>query len=209
MVSAGPGTVHQGAGGGRRPHTWMTATRCALGRPGSSTSLPRSSRSLVSSTTGRSRSRAVAATTASIAQRWPERPAVPSSSPACRPVCGLTGTTVTRDSTRCTGASRGPPRSSSVSVIALTTTPARRARAVRHPLPVWKALHYRGPGSRPRLLVIRPRGPGLAQIVPRHRPMLRSQHPGQLGEQIHFQLACDGLGHVLAEFPRPDPSLDG
>ena len=52
-------------------HTRMTVMRCAFGRPGSSTSLFRSTGSLVSTTTGRSRSSAVAATTASTEQRLP------------------------------------------------------------------------------------------------------------------------------------------
>ena len=58
----------------RRRHTWMTVIRSAFGRCVSSTSLFRSSGSLVSNTTGRSSPSAVAATTASMAQRWPERP---------------------------------------------------------------------------------------------------------------------------------------
>ncbi len=52
-----------------RDHTWMMAIRCAFGRSGSSTSFLRSSGSLVSNTTGRSSSSAVAATTASMAHR--------------------------------------------------------------------------------------------------------------------------------------------
>src|SRR6202035_3608829 len=49
---------------------------------------------------------------------------------AWRPSAGLTGTTVIRDSTRCTAASRGPPLDTSVRVTALATTRARRALAV-------------------------------------------------------------------------------
>jgi hypothetical protein len=112
------------------PHTWMTVMRCAFGRPGSSTSLFRSTGSLVSTTTGRCRPSAVAATTASTEQRSPGRPVAPRSSPAWRPSAGLTGTTVIRDSTRCTATSRGAPLNTSVRVTALATTRARRAIAV-------------------------------------------------------------------------------
>jgi hypothetical protein len=111
-------------------HTWTTAIRCSLGRSGSSTSLLMSSGSLVSSTTGRASSKAVAATSASIAHLCPDNPAVPSSSPARRPSSGLTGCTVIRDRTRWTGASRGPPLSTSVKVMALTMARAPRSHAV-------------------------------------------------------------------------------
>ncbi len=111
-------------------HTRTTTIRSAFGRSGSSTSLFMSSGSLVSNTIGRSNPRAVAATTASMAHLWPESPVAPSGSPARRAIWAVTGTTVTLDSTRCTVASRGPPRSVSVRVIALTATWARRARAL-------------------------------------------------------------------------------
>ena len=42
-----------------------------------------------------------------------------------------------------------------------------------------------------------------------HRPMLRGKQLRQFGEKVQFELPGDGLGHVLAEFPRPNPSLDG
>ncbi len=138
--SAGAGTYAEGAvfraraGAGRSkaalPQIWTTATRCAFGNSGSSTSLLRSSGPLVSNTTGRSSSSAVAATTASMAQRWPDRPVAPSNSPARRAISAVTGTTVILESTRCTAASRAPPLRASVKVIALTATRARRARAV-------------------------------------------------------------------------------
>jgi hypothetical protein len=51
----------------RRNHTRTTTIRSAFGRSGSSTNVFKSSRSLVSSTIGRSSPRAVAATTASMA----------------------------------------------------------------------------------------------------------------------------------------------
>jgi hypothetical protein len=111
-------------------YTWTTVIRCPFGRSGSSTSLDRSSGSLISRTTGRSASSAVAVTTASIAHRCPERPAFPRSSPDLRAISALTGTTEILDITRCTAASRAPPLSTSVRVMALTATPARLARAV-------------------------------------------------------------------------------
>jgi hypothetical protein len=92
--------ARRSAGEATYGHTWTTAIRCVFGRSGSSTSLFKSFGSLVSSTIGRWSSSGVAATTASMAQRWPGRPVVPSNSPARRAISGLTGTTVILDSTR-------------------------------------------------------------------------------------------------------------
>ena len=120
-----PDAVRQAAGGGRRPHTWTTVMRCAFGRPGSSNQPAQVVRGRWSAARpGALRSRAVAATTASTAAAVARKAGQP---PGARRrggrVSGLTGTRVMRDSTRCTGASRGPPRSTSVRVTALATSP--------------------------------------------------------------------------------------
>ena len=65
-----------------------------------------------------------------MAHRGPERPVAPSNSPARRAIPSVTETTVILASTRCTAASRAPPRSASVNVIALTATRAPRLRAL-------------------------------------------------------------------------------
>ena len=66
--------------------------------------------------------KATTASSASRAQRCPDSPVRPSSSPAARPSSGPIGTTETSLKMRCTGASRGPPRSTSARVDATVRT---------------------------------------------------------------------------------------
>jgi len=77
--------------------------------------------------TGRGWAIATVASSASRAQRWPDRPVRPSSSPAALAWSAFTAITFTRRSTWCRGASRGPPRRTSVSVVAAVTRLASRA----------------------------------------------------------------------------------
>ena len=210
-------------GPGPGPHTWMTVTRWAFGRSGSSASLLRSSGVwLVSNTTGRSRPSAVAShhgVDGAPLARKPGQLQSGSAGPACRSRAAHRhdGDPVTPPGAR--RASRGPPLSTSVRVIALASDPGApgaggrpdgRGRA-RHPLASWEGppLFEDEAARRPRLLR-RPaaRPAPRARFLRGNRPIFQGQHLRQLGEHVVFELPGHGLGHVLAEFPPPGPPLN-